>query len=102
MIPAEFDYVAVDSVDEAVRALGAQYHSDGMAEAAGHPHNRHRGTFVEVAGVVQPGPAPRFSRTPGAVSRPPVHPGQDTEAVLTELGFGPDEVAELRASGAVR
>ncbi|HET6811313.1 MAG TPA: CaiB/BaiF CoA-transferase family protein [Acidimicrobiales bacterium] len=73
-----------------------------MSEASGHPHNRHRGTFVEVAGVVQPGPAPRFSRTPGAVSRPPVHPGQDTEAVLSELGFGPEEVAELRASGAVR
>jgi alpha-methylacyl-CoA racemase len=73
-----------------------------MSEAPGHPHNRHRGTFVEVAGVVQPAPAPRFSRTPGAVSRPPAHAGQDTEAVLADLGFGPAEVAELRASGAVR
>jgi alpha-methylacyl-CoA racemase len=73
-----------------------------LGEAPGHPHNRHRGTFVEVAGVVQPAPAPRFSRTPGSVSRPPAHAGQDTEAVLADLGFAPSEIADLRSSGAVR
>jgi alpha-methylacyl-CoA racemase len=73
-----------------------------MSEAPDHPHNRHRETFVEVAGVVQPAPAPRFSRTPGGVSRPPVHAGQDSEAVLADLGFSAAEVAELRGSGAVR
>src|SRR5579863_9392322 len=42
-----------------------------MAEAPAHPHNRHRGTFVAENGVIQPAPAPRFSRTPGAIQRPP-------------------------------
>ena len=73
-----------------------------LSEAPEHPHNRHRGTFVEVAGVVQPAPAPRFSRTPARVSRPPAHAGQDSEAVLADFGFEAAEVAELRASGAVR
>src|SRR4030095_11904578 len=45
-----------------------------MAEAPVHPHNRARGTFVEVDGVPQPGPAPRFSRTPGGIRRPPAAP----------------------------
>ena len=44
-----------------------------LTEAPEHPHNQHRGTFVEVAGIVQPGPAPRFSRTPGEV-QPPAAP----------------------------
>ena len=41
-----------------------------MAEAPDHPHNAKRGTFIEIEGVVQPGPAPRFSRTPGEVQGP--------------------------------
>lgn len=53
-----------------------------MAEAPKHPHNAARATFVEVAGVTQPAPAPRFSRTPGAVQGPPSKPGADTEAAL--------------------
>ncbi|HEX9993560.1 MAG TPA: CoA transferase, partial [Acidimicrobiales bacterium] len=61
----------------------------------------HRGTFTEVAGVVQPAPAPRFSRTPGAVARPPAHAGQHTDEALADWGIGGDEVASLRASGAV-
>ncbi|HEX5366619.1 MAG TPA: CaiB/BaiF CoA-transferase family protein [Acidimicrobiales bacterium] len=72
-----------------------------MAEAPHHPHNVHRGTFVEVAGVTQPGPAPRFSRTPGEISRPPVHPGQHTDEVLAEVGYDDDRVAKLRAAGTV-
>ena len=72
-----------------------------MPEAAAHPHNVHRGTFTEVAGIVQPAPAPRFSRTPGDIARPPAHPGQHTDEVLTDWGFETAEVAKLRDAGAV-
>ncbi|GIU88276.1 MAG: CoA transferase [Acidimicrobiia bacterium] len=72
-----------------------------MAEARAHPHNVARGTFVEVDGVHQPGPAPRFSRTPGAVQRPPVPTGSDTDAALQEWGFEPAEIDALVASGAL-
>jgi len=51
---------------------------------------------------VQPAPAPRLSRTPGALSRPPVLPGQHTAEVLAEAGYADAEVDELRAAGAVR
>lgn len=71
-------------------------------EAVAHPHNRQRGTFVEVDGVVQPAPAPRFSRTPGAVAGPPPAPGQHTREALLTWGFASEEVDRLRASGAVR
>ncbi len=57
-----------------------------MAEAPSHPHNAARGTFVEVSGVIQPAPAPRFSRTPGAIQGPSVKPGADTENVLADWG----------------
>ena len=70
-------------------------------EAHLHPHNAARRTFVEVAGVVQPGPAPRFSRTPSSVQRPPPVAGQDTDAALGDWGVDPSRVAELRESGAV-
>jgi alpha-methylacyl-CoA racemase len=73
-----------------------------LDEAPLHPHNVARGTFVEVDGVVQPGPAPRFSRTPGTLRRPPVVPGQDTAEVLAEFGFDVGELARLRAAGVVR
>ena len=72
-----------------------------LAEAPEHAHNRERGTFAAVAGVVQPGPAPRFSRTPGAIRRPPPHSGQHTDEILGELGLDADAIASLRASGAV-
>jgi alpha-methylacyl-CoA racemase len=72
-----------------------------LAEAPDHPHNVARGAFVEVGGHRQPAPAPRFSRTPGAVrSAAPQH-GADTDAVLTELGFDADAIAALRAADAV-
>jgi alpha-methylacyl-CoA racemase len=70
-----------------------------MAEAPAHPHNRHRGTFVEQGGVVQPAPAPRFSRTPGAIQRPPSAPGADTELALRDWGFSADEVLHMLKSG---
>ena len=70
-------------------------------EAAGHPHHRARGTFVDPGGVLQPGPVPRFSKTPGAVSRPPSFPGADTDDALRAWGVGDDQVAALREAGAV-
>jgi alpha-methylacyl-CoA racemase len=71
------------------------------AEAHSHPHNSARQVFTEVAGVVQPSPAPRFSRTPGAIARPPSHAGQHTDEVLAEWGFDAGELAGLRESGAI-
>ena len=72
-----------------------------MAEAPNHPHNQQRGTFVEVEGVVQPGPAPRFSRTPSKIQRPPAKPGEHTEEALREWGFSAGELDKLRGSGAI-
>jgi alpha-methylacyl-CoA racemase len=73
----------------------------GLREAPVHPHLAARGTFVEQDGVSLPGPAPRFSRTPGAVRGPARRPGADTTAVLTDRGFTADEVRALLTSGAV-
>ncbi len=72
-----------------------------MNEARAHPHNVARETFIEVEGAPQPAPAPRFSRTPGSVDRPPVVPGTDTDTALVDWGFDADEVATLKASGGV-
>ena len=72
-----------------------------VSEAVEHPHNVARGTFVDIGGIVQPGPAPRLSATPGEVRRPPPHEGQHTDELLVEAGLGDDEVAALRESGAV-
>ena len=72
-----------------------------MEEAPSHPHNQARGTFVEVGGVVQPAPSPRFSRTPGAISRPPSAPGADTDEALSDWGLGEDDIAKLRSAGAI-
>jgi alpha-methylacyl-CoA racemase len=73
-----------------------------MGEAPSHPHNVARQTFVDMAGVVQPAPAPRFSRTPGAIARPPAQPGQHTDEALEDWGLAPADIAKLRAVGAIR
>lgn len=73
-----------------------------LDEAPDHPHLRDRRTFVEVAGVTQPAPAPRFSRTPAAVPRPPARAGEHTDEILGSLGLGPERIAALRAAGVVR
>lgn len=73
----------------------------GLDEAPNHPHNRERGTFIEIAGVVQPAPAPRFSRTPAEVQSPPPRIGQHTDAVLEAAGFSPGRIAELRERGII-
>jgi alpha-methylacyl-CoA racemase len=72
-----------------------------MAEAREHPHARARGSFVEVAGVGQPRPAPRFSRTDSAIAGPPVAPGANTDEVLREWGFADAEIANLRDAKAI-
>lgn len=70
-------------------------------QAATHPHNAHRSTFIEVAGVRQPAPAPRFSRTPAGPPDPPVAAGAHTDELLFGLGIAPEEVAALRRRGVV-
>ena len=70
-------------------------------EAHEHPHNVARSTFIKVDGAVQPAPAPRFSRTPSAVSKPPSPPGADTVSGLVEWGVDEGVVAKLRESGAL-
>jgi alpha-methylacyl-CoA racemase len=73
-----------------------------FSEVPEHAHIRARGTFATVNGAVQPAPAPRFSRTPGAIQRPPAMPGDHTDAVLREwLEMPATEVDRLRAGGAV-
>jgi alpha-methylacyl-CoA racemase len=72
-----------------------------MSEAAAHPHNVARSTFVEVGGLTQPAPAPRFSRTTVEISRPPAHAGQHTREVLEEWGIPKDRLDALVESGAV-
>ena len=71
-----------------------------MDEAPEHPHNRARGTFIEVGGVVQPAPAPRFSRSTPAKPRPPLT-GATGEDVLADWGFSPDALDALRKAGAI-
>jgi alpha-methylacyl-CoA racemase len=57
-----------------------------VKEALEHPHNKARGTFIEVEGIPQPGPAPRFSRTTPVVKRPPPRAGEHTDEVLADWG----------------
>jgi alpha-methylacyl-CoA racemase len=70
-------------------------------EAHRHPHNVARSTYVTVDGAVQPAPAPRFSRTPSTISRPPSPPGADTVSGLRDWGVDEDVVVKLRESGAL-
>jgi alpha-methylacyl-CoA racemase len=73
----------------------------GMTEVAAHPHNAARKTFVERDGVMQPAPAPRFSRTPEAIGGPSRTPGADSEAVLKAVGYSAAGIAALVAQGVV-
>ena len=72
-----------------------------MAEAPQHPHNRERQTFVELEGVVQPAPAPRFSRTPSRIQRAPSEPGEHTRDALKDWGFSEAELEQLQGEGVI-
>ena len=72
-----------------------------LAEAARHPHNVARGTFVTVDGIEQHAPAPRFSRTASGPVQGPRPAGADTVAVLRAAGFSDERIAGLRAAGAL-
>jgi len=72
-----------------------------LTEAPGHPHAQARGAFVEVGGVLQAAPAPRFSRSTVQTPRPTPAAGAHSDAVLAEAGFAADEIEALRRSGAL-
>jgi alpha-methylacyl-CoA racemase len=72
-----------------------------LDEAPKHPHNLARQTFVEIDGVIQPAPAPRFSATPGAIQGPPPAIGQHNETALADWGFTTGEIAALKSAGAL-
>ena len=69
------------------------------SEARRDPHNIFRKSFVEISGVEQPAPAPRFSRTPGAVRRAPPERGEGGRQALEDWGFAPAEIEKLRSLG---
>ncbi|HIF95981.1 MAG TPA: CoA transferase [Myxococcales bacterium] len=72
-----------------------------LEEAPKHPHLKYRETFVEAAGVIQPAPAPRFSRTSPELVRVPSFEGQHTDEVLADFGFDSERIASLRNAKAV-
>ena len=72
-----------------------------MEDAPDHAHLQHRKTFQEAFGIVQPSPAPRFSRTAPEISRAPAATGEHTDEALADWGFEPSEIAKLREQGAI-
>ena len=73
-----------------------------MSEAPKHPQNAARKSFVEVAGVMQPAPAPRFSRTASKITSAPAYAGEHSNEVLADWGIDKPRIAALIKSGAVR
>ena len=72
-----------------------------MSEAPKHPHNIERKTFIDLEGVTQPAPAPRFSRTEPEVASSPSIVGEHTDEVLTSIGLSDKDINTLKTSGAV-
>jgi alpha-methylacyl-CoA racemase len=72
-----------------------------MPEATTHPHAHARQAFIQLAGITQPAPAPRFSRTPSAVRGPPPVSGEHTRSVLLESGFSAADIERLVQAGAI-
>ncbi len=70
-------------------------------EAIDHPHNKARGTYIEINGIQQPAPAPRFSRSVCETPAAPRAEGTDTQVVLEEWGFNADEIVVMREAGAL-
>jgi alpha-methylacyl-CoA racemase len=88
-------------VDEFAGSDGCVAPVRSLSAAPDDPHLQARGTFVEIDGVVQPAPAPRFTRTPAVTPSPPSLPGEDTDEVLAVLGYSPATIIKLRSDGAV-
>src|SRR3569832_464520 len=72
-----------------------------MTEAIEHPHNKTRGTFVEVGGLAQPAPAPRFSRSRTENQEPPAQANQHTNEAQHDWGVADARLAQLRSAGAI-
>jgi alpha-methylacyl-CoA racemase len=72
-----------------------------LEEAPEHPHNVARDTFIDLDGVIQAGPSPRYSATHTAAPNPPKNAGADADAILAELGYSTDEIVQLRREGAL-
>ena len=72
-----------------------------IAEAPQHAHNKARGAFVEIDGVAQPAPTPRFSRTPGAIVRGAPERGEGGAQALADWGFSTGDIERFRAGGAL-
>ena len=70
-------------------------------EAHLHAHNQARDLFVKVDGMMQPAPAPRFSRTPATIRSGGATPGTHTDEVLRDSGFDAAAIQRLRDSGAI-
>ncbi len=73
-----------------------------MSEAPPHPHNAARGSFIDIAGITQPGPAPKFSRTAPRTPRAPARAGENTIETLSQWGFDAGRIDALIKAGAVR
>jgi len=73
-----------------------------MSEAPKHAHNAARGSFVEVAGVTQPGPAPKFSRTNVSEISEPAYAGEQSHDALLAWGFDEADIQKLATNGAIR
>lgn len=72
-----------------------------LSEAPTHPHLQARQTYVESFGIVQPAPAPRFSRTQAEIQGPVARVGEHSESILAEWGFSPQEIDRLKSSHAI-
>jgi alpha-methylacyl-CoA racemase len=72
-----------------------------FGEAAKHPHNRARDTFVDAGGVIQPAPAPRFSKSAERSPAPPPKIGAATDDILRSLGRSQSDIDRMRADGAI-
>jgi len=73
-----------------------------MDEAPEHPHNKARGTFVELDGVIQPAPAPKFSRTKSEIQGPACSPGQHTEEALKSWGIDDARIGNLKEASVIK
>jgi alpha-methylacyl-CoA racemase len=72
-----------------------------LDEATKHPHAIARNSYVDVEGITQPAPAPRFERTPGKVQKPPAQRGEHTNSLLEDWGFSRKEIDELLKAGVI-